>query len=75
MPTSKQSRATLSNNEIRGFVLHYFYDRNKNATSGMGKKGSAVKISGVKVRAKGSAWSHAARDTEQPEVPDKPRLG
>jgi hypothetical protein len=26
-------------------MLEYFYGRNKNATSGMGKKGSAVKIS------------------------------
>jgi len=29
-------------------MLHYFYERNKNATSSKGKKGSAVKISDVK---------------------------
>jgi len=29
-------------------MLEYFYDRNKNATSARGKKGSAVKISDVK---------------------------
>jgi hypothetical protein len=29
-------------------MLQYFYDRNKNATSGMGKKGSAIRIRDVK---------------------------
>jgi predicted transcriptional regulator len=43
-----RGRTSLSNNEIRGLMLHYFYERNKNATSVMGKKGSAVKISDVK---------------------------
>jgi hypothetical protein len=33
------------NDEIRRQILRYFYDRNANATSRMGKKGSAVKIS------------------------------
>lgn len=33
------------NDEIRRQLLRYFYDRNNNATSRMGKKGSAVKIS------------------------------
>jgi len=41
-------RVPLSNNEIRRIMLQYFYDRNKNATSARGKKGSAVKISDVK---------------------------
>lgn len=36
-----------SNEEIRRILLQYFYDRNKNATSARGKKGSAVKISDV----------------------------
>jgi len=36
------------NDEIRQQILAYFYDRNANATSRMGKKGSAVKISAVK---------------------------
>jgi len=62
MPTPKQSRATLSNNEIRGFILQYFYNRNKNATSSMGKKGSAVKISDVKAELK------AQHDLTQQEV-------
>lgn len=44
----KQASTLLDNNEIRGLILQYFYDRNKNATSSMGKKGSAVKISDVK---------------------------
>jgi hypothetical protein len=34
--------------------LRYFYDRNKNATSGRGKKGSSVKISDVKRELKAS---------------------
>jgi hypothetical protein len=33
-------------------MLRYFYDRNKNATSSMGKKGSAIKISDVKAELK-----------------------
>ncbi|MGD0459432.1 MAG: hypothetical protein ABSC21_17005 [Terriglobia bacterium] len=33
---------------IRRLLLQYFYDRNRNATSSRGKKGSAVKISDVK---------------------------
>jgi subtilisin family serine protease len=36
------------NDEIRAQILRYFYDRNAGATSRQGKKGSAVKISGVK---------------------------
>jgi hypothetical protein len=36
------------NDEIRRQILRYFYDRNRNATSRTGKKGSAVKISDVK---------------------------
>lgn len=38
----------LSNNEIRQLLLDYFFDRNKNATSIMGKRGSAIRISDVK---------------------------
>ncbi len=36
------------NDAIRQNILQYFYDRNANATSRMGKKGSAVKISDAK---------------------------
>ena len=36
------------NDKIRWQILQYFYDRNQNATSRTGKKGSAVKISDVK---------------------------
>jgi hypothetical protein len=36
------------NDAIRRQMLRYFYDRNANATSQRGKKGSAVKISDVK---------------------------
>ncbi|MCP9469506.1 MAG: hypothetical protein NNA31_05835 [Nitrospira sp.] len=42
------------NNEIRRIMLRYFYERNKNATSARGKKGSAVKISDVKKELKAS---------------------
>jgi len=48
----KVSRPALTNNEIRRLMLLYFHDRNKNATSMMGKKGSAVKISDVKAEIK-----------------------
>ena len=36
------------NDEIRMQILQWFYDRNKNATSQYGKRGSSVKISEVK---------------------------
>jgi predicted transcriptional regulator len=48
MAKKDAARAVLSNDDIRGVMLQYFYERNKNATSVMGKKGSAVKISDVK---------------------------
>jgi len=44
----KEARLPLTNNEIRTVMLRYFYDRNGNATSTRGKKGSSVKISDVK---------------------------
>lgn len=44
----KHTPSSRSNNEIRQLMLQYFYDRNNNATSARGKKGSAVKISDVK---------------------------
>jgi hypothetical protein len=44
--------AVLSNNDIRRLMLQYFYERNKNATSVMGKKGSAVKISDLRAQLK-----------------------
>jgi hypothetical protein len=49
-----QVRQGLTNNEISTLMLRYFYDRNNNATSTRGKKGSAVKISGVKRELKAS---------------------
>ena len=52
----------LSNNEIRRVMLQYFYERNENATSARGKKGSAVKISDVKKELK------ASHGLTQPEV-------
>lgn len=48
MGKTTTSRRSHTNNEIRRLMLQYFYDRNKNATSSMGKKGSAVKISDIK---------------------------
>ena len=50
----KQVRQGLTNNEIRTVMLRYFYDRNRNATSTRGKKGSSVKISDVKRELKAS---------------------
>jgi hypothetical protein len=52
MAKKEAARAALSNNDIRGLMLQYFYERNKNATSVMGKKGSAVKISDLKAELK-----------------------
>jgi hypothetical protein len=62
MAKAKASQQRPSNNEIRRIMLQYFYDRNKNATSARGKKGSAVKISDVKKQLK------ASHDLTQPEV-------
>lgn len=56
------SKAVLTNNEIRNLMLKYFYDRNRNATSSMGKKGSAVKIRDVKADLK------SQNNLTQPEV-------
>ena len=52
MAKKKAVQPVRSNNEIRQLLLQYFYDRNKNATSSMGKKGSAIKISDVKAELK-----------------------
>jgi hypothetical protein len=52
--TSQQGRQAHSSNEIRTIMLRYFYDRNKNATSSRGMKGSSVKISDVKRELKAS---------------------
>ncbi len=52
MAKAKGAQQRPSNNEIRRIMLQYFYDRNKNATSARGKKGSAVKISDVKKQLK-----------------------
>lgn len=43
------------NDAIRQQILRYFYDRNAQATSRFGKKGSAVKISDVKRELKAEA--------------------
>src|SRR6266702_6278333 len=48
MVKQKTVRLQPSNTEIRRIMLEYFYDRNKNATSARGKKGSAVRISDIK---------------------------
>jgi hypothetical protein len=48
MAKRNEARIPPTNTEIRRVILQYFYDRNKNATSARGKKGSAVKISDVK---------------------------
>jgi hypothetical protein len=55
MVKAKPKPPEKSNTEIRQIILHYFYDRNRNATSSRGKKGSAVKISDVKRELKAQA--------------------
>ena len=55
-----------SNNEIRRIMLQYFYDRNKNATSARGKKGSAVKISDVKKGTQSDQPVSRNKNAEQP---------
>src|SRR5262249_51135732 len=62
MAKPKVPQPRPSNNDIRRIMLQYFYDRNKNATSARGKKGSAVKISDVKKELK------AAHGLAQQEV-------
>jgi hypothetical protein len=54
MRKAKPPQARPANNEIRRIMLQYFYERNTNATSARGKKGSAVKISDVKRELKAS---------------------
>jgi hypothetical protein len=54
MMKRKEAQQALTNNDIRSVMLQYFYDRNKNATSSRGKKGSSVKISNVKSELKAS---------------------
>lgn len=48
MAKTRSAVPSRSTDEIRRLMLQYFYDRNKNATSAMGKKGSAIKISDIK---------------------------
>lgn len=62
MAKLKNPQQRPSNNDIRRIMLQYFYERNKNATSARGKKGSAVKISDVKKDLK------ASNGLSQPEV-------
>jgi hypothetical protein len=62
MAKSKSPVTPRSNNEVRTLLLRFFYDRNSNATSSKGKKGSAVKISDVKRQLK------ARHGLSQPEV-------
>jgi hypothetical protein len=62
MAKGKAARVPPANNDIRRIMLQYFYDRNRNATSSRGKKGSAVKISDVKKELK------VAHGLTQPEV-------
>lgn len=45
---TKAKIQSFTNTQIRQLMLEYFYERNKNATSEFGKKGSGVKISDVK---------------------------
>lgn len=48
MPPKRPQPKPRSDQEIRSLMLAYFCERNKNATSMMGKKGSAVRTSVLK---------------------------
>jgi hypothetical protein len=54
MGKAKAGQQRPSNNEIRRTILEYFYNRNRQATSARGKRGSAVRISDVKKELKAS---------------------
>jgi hypothetical protein len=54
MATKTAKPQPFTNDEIRQIMLKYFYGRNKNATSRMGKSGAAVKISTVRADLKAS---------------------
>ncbi len=58
---AKKTTPVYTPNEIRELMLQYFYDRNAHATSIMGKKGSAVKISDVKKELKAKHGLEAAQ--------------
>jgi hypothetical protein len=45
---------TRSNDELRGIILNYFYERNQKATSIRGAKGASAKISDVRANLKAS---------------------
>jgi hypothetical protein len=64
----------MSNTEIRHILLRYFYDRNRNATSARGKKGSAVKISDLKRELK-ATHNHPTGDPEQSDLSAEPNVG
>jgi len=48
----RKKEPEFTNTQIRHILLEYFYNRNKNATSSMGKRGSAIRISDVKAELK-----------------------
>jgi hypothetical protein len=52
MARMKASVVVKTDEEIRRIMLRYFYDRNKNATSMMGKRGSAVRTRDLKAELK-----------------------
>ncbi len=54
MPKEKVEKTQISDDEVRWIMLQFFYDRNKNATSRIGKKGSAAKISDIRAALKSS---------------------
>ena len=72
---NKETRQPLTNNEIRTLMLRYFYDRNSNATSSRGKKGSSVKISDMKRELKTSHGMSQQENAEKSYLPYQPGLG
>jgi hypothetical protein len=61
-PGRRRAGTMNPNDEVRRQILRYFYDRNANATSKTGKKGTAAKISDVKAGLK------ALHGLTQPQV-------
>lgn len=61
MPKAKANIPKRTNTQVREMLLTYFYERNANATSARGKKGTAVKIRDVKQELKASRASRNRR--------------
>ena len=75
MAKQKETRQALTNNEVRSVVLRYFYDRNRNATSSRGKKGSSVKIKRRETGIEGKPRIVPTGNPKQSHVSHQPGVG